>query len=82
MLIKEYRRFYFGVIMKVSTKKNAAIKAVESVHTTVGELIETITKLALESGKSEEEGYLLAQATLENILRRKAMAQGNGVYMH
>ena len=46
------------------------LKGIETVETTIGELIEAITEIALEAGKSEEEGYQLASATLESILRR------------
>ena len=42
----------------------------EIIETTIGDLIEAITAIALESGKSEDEGYELAKATLESILRR------------
>lgn len=43
---------------------------VEIVETTIGELIEAITEIALESGSTEAEGYQLASATIENILRK------------
>lgn len=42
----------------------------EVVHTTIGDLVEAITQIALEAGKTEEEGYRLASATIESILRR------------
>ena len=42
--------------------------AVETIDTTIGELIEAVTSIALESGKSEKEGYELASITLERIL--------------
>ena len=44
--------------------------AVATIETTIGDLIEAITQIALESGKSEEEGYKLASMTVESILRR------------
>jgi len=43
---------------------------IEKVETTIGELIEAITEIALEAGKTEAEGYQLASMTLESILRR------------
>jgi hypothetical protein len=46
------------------------LESLEKINTTIGDLIEAVTQIALEAGKSEEEGYLLAQATLESILRR------------
>lgn len=45
-------------------------KSVETIETTIGDLIEAITQIALEAGDSEEEGYQLASLTLEDILRR------------
>ena len=51
-------------------EKQSGTKETEIIETTVGDLIEAITDIALESGKSEEEGYELARMTLESILRR------------
>lgn len=42
----------------------------ERIETTIGDLIEAVTQIALEAGKSEKEGYELASATIESILRR------------
>lgn len=42
-----------------------------TIETTVGDLIEVITEIALEAGKSESEGYQLASMTIEKILREK-----------
>lgn len=50
--------------------KEIALSAVETIQTTIGELVELITEIALESGQSEEEGYELASMTIESILRR------------
>ena len=47
---------------------------VELVETTIGDLIEAITQIALESGKTESEGYHLAALTIESILNRKHAA--------
>ena len=44
--------------------------SLETIETTIGELIETITQIALEAGKTEQEGYELASLTLENMLNR------------
>ena len=41
-----------------------------NIKTTVGDLIEALTQIALEAGKSEVEGYALATLAMENILRR------------
>jgi hypothetical protein len=45
-------------------------QSIQTIETTVGELIEAVTQIALEAGRTEEEGYELASLTLENILRR------------
>lgn len=45
-------------------------QTIQTIETTVGELIEAVTQIALETGRTEEEGYELASLTLENILRR------------
>lgn len=50
--------------------KEIALSSVETIETTIGELVELITEIALESGQSEEEGYELASMTIESILRR------------
>jgi hypothetical protein len=38
---------------------------------TIGDLIEAITDIALQAGKTEEEGYRLASFTIEKLLREK-----------
>jgi len=50
--------------------KASSESTLEMIETTIGELIEIITEIALESGKSEAEGYQLASATLEHIIRK------------
>ncbi len=45
-------------------------KAVTTIETTVGELVEIVTQIALESGNNEDESYELASRTLESILYR------------
>lgn len=42
----------------------------EIIHTTIGDLVEAVTQIALEAGKTEAEGYKLASLTLENIFRK------------
>jgi len=41
------------------------------INTTIGDLIEAITDIALQAGKTEEEGYRLASFTIEKLLRDK-----------
>ena len=45
-------------------------KPVEKIETTIGELIEIITQIAMEIGGSEEESYQLASLTLDDLLRK------------
>lgn len=45
----------------------------ERIDTTIGDLIEAITQIALEAGKTEEEGYQLAALTIERILKRNRL---------
>lgn len=47
-----------------------SLTSIETIETTIGELVELITDIALETGRSEEEGYELASMTIESILRR------------
>ncbi|MCO6430742.1 MAG: hypothetical protein J5J00_07765 [Deltaproteobacteria bacterium] len=46
-----------------------------TINTTIGELIEAVTEIALEAGKTEQEGYKLASLTLESILRRRRVQE-------
>lgn len=50
--------------------KDLVNTSVETIETTIGELVELITEIALEAGRSEEEGFELASMTIESILRR------------
>lgn len=49
-------------------KKDQIAKSFGIIETTIGDLIEAITDIALEAGKTEEEGYHLASLTLGKIL--------------
>ena len=49
-------------------KKQITDKSIETIQTTIGDLVEAITEIALELGKSEKEGYQLASLTIERIL--------------
>jgi hypothetical protein len=42
-----------------------------TINTTLGELVEAITDIALQAGKTEAEGYALASFTIEKLLRDK-----------
>jgi|688.fasta_scaffold2667999_1 hypothetical protein len=52
------------------SKEISSSAPVEMIETTIGDLIEAITDIALESGNSEAEGYQLASMTIESILRK------------
>ena len=42
-----------------------------TIETTIGDLIEAVTDIALQAGKTVEEGYKLASFTIEKLLRDK-----------
>lgn len=42
-----------------------------TITTTLGELVEAVTDIALKAGKTEAEGYELASLTIEKLLREK-----------
>jgi hypothetical protein len=42
-----------------------------TVQTTMGDLIEAITEVAIQAGRTEEEGYRLASFTIQKLLRDK-----------
>lgn len=48
-----------------------ATEETTTIHTTLGELVEAITDIALKAGKTEEEGYALASFTIEKLLREQ-----------
>lgn len=52
--------------------RNTLAGSFEHIETTLGELIEAITQIALESGKTTEEGYQLASLTLTQILKSRS----------
>ena len=54
--------------------KDFVNKSVETIETTLGELIEAVTQIALESGKSDDEAYKLASLTVEHILNRRRVS--------
>lgn len=54
--------------MDKSTRSVNAIA--ETFETTIGDLVEAVTQIALEAGKTQEEGYKLASLTLSHILNK------------
>jgi len=53
--------------MKSSFGSKQAEASVQSINTTIGELIETLTGIAIETGASEEEAYVLASLALNDL---------------
>ncbi len=43
---------------------------VQTIETTLGDLIEAITNLAMESGRTEDEAYYLTSAILNDVIVR------------
>ena len=43
----------------------------ERIQTTVGELVEALTQVAIEAGNTEQEGYRLASLALADLLKRR-----------
>jgi hypothetical protein len=41
------------------------------IDTTLGDLIEAVTNIAMQAGQTEQEGYKLAAFTIEKLLREK-----------
>ena len=56
-------------------EKNSFKDSVERINTTIGDLIEAVTQIALEAGKTEAEGYQLASLTLESILKKNRVPE-------
>ncbi len=42
----------------------------ETINTTMGDLIEAITQIALKAAKSQQEGYALASLAIQDILKK------------
>ena len=56
----------------MDTRHYQALKEETStITTTLGELVEAVTDIALQAGKTEAEGYALASLTIEKLLRDK-----------
>lgn len=53
--------------MKRTLTANQANSSVNSIETTIGELIEALTGIALESGASEREAYVLASLAIDDL---------------
>jgi len=58
-------------VVMADNQPNNAETAVKTIETTLGELIETLTNLAIESGRSEDEAYYLTSAILNDVIVRE-----------
>ena len=57
-----------------SIEARFASKNSEKIQTTVGELIEALTQVAIEAGNTEAEGYKLASLALSDLLKQRQTA--------
>lgn len=55
----------------METRQPQQVEQTIKIETTLGDLIEAITDVALQAGRTEEEGYRLASFTIEKLLREK-----------
>ena len=62
-------------VKEVAMERHAQSRSHEIIHTTIGELVEAITQIALEAGKTKAEGYRLASLAIEDLLRRNRKKQ-------
>lgn len=46
------------------------------INTTIGELIEALTQVAIEAGNTEKEGYRLASLALTDLLKHRRAVRG------
>jgi len=44
----------------------------QKIQTTVGELVEALTQVAIEAGNTEAEGYRLASLALSDLLKKRS----------
>ena len=52
-------------------QRTTSIEIDPTIETTIGELVEVITEIALQAGKTEVEGYRLASMTIEKLTRER-----------
>lgn len=50
------------------------------INTTIGELIEALTQVAIEAGNSEKEGYRLASLALTDLLKHRRAVRTQASY--
>jgi hypothetical protein len=54
----------------------------ERITTTLGDLIATISEIALQAGRTEQEGYHLASLALKNILKKRTQRPGATIILN
>ena len=58
-----------------SLEARLAAHPTQKIQTTVGELVEALTQVAIEAGNTEQEGYRLASLALTDLLKRRKKAR-------
>lgn len=69
-MMRWFNVWFFFQVWTMSKLNNDSSLTSDTIQTTVGDLIEAVTQIALEAGKTEQEGYRLASLTLEKIFRQ------------
>jgi len=54
---------------------NQAETSIQTIETTLGDLIEAITNIAMESGRSEDEAYFLTSAIINDVFKNDLTAE-------
>ena len=62
--------------------KEVQVVQEERITTTLGDLIATISEIALQAGKTEQEGYQLASLALKNILKKRTQRPGARIILN
>jgi len=60
----------YGTVM-ADNQPNNTETSIRTIETTLGELIETLTNIAIESGRTEDEAYYLTSAILNDVIVRE-----------
>lgn len=61
------------------TNESSQSTSNQTITTTMGDLIEAITQIALQASKSQEEAYVLATLAVEEILCRNKIEMPKGM---
>jgi hypothetical protein len=68
---------FIGVFMQFRDSLSAQFsnRPQEEIQTTIGDLVEALTQVAIEAGNSEKEGYHLASLALADLMQQRARAK-------